>query len=71
MAGGLSQVTHTIAVGYASQAEMETWAESLMGNADWAAYLDAVRPTARPRGAGMALTIKSWGSLTLGDLSVP
>jgi hypothetical protein len=71
MAGGISNVTHTIAVGYAGQAEMETWAESLTGNADWAAYLEASRPAARMRGATMALTIKSWGPLTLGDLSVP
>jgi hypothetical protein len=71
MAGGISPVTHLISVGYASAAEMEAWGDSLMGNTDWAAYLDAVRPTAQPLGSTLVRTIKSWGSLTLGDLSVP
>jgi hypothetical protein len=71
IAGGITQVTHAISVGYASEAEMETWADSMIGNADWAAYLAASRPNAQLLGATMGRTIKSWGSLTLGDVSVP
>jgi hypothetical protein len=71
MAGGINPVTHTVSVGYASEAEMEVWVESMMGNADWAAYLAAARPTGQPLGSTLGLTIKSWGSLSLGDLAVP
>jgi len=71
MAGGISPVTHAVSVGYASEAEMEAWAESVMGNADWAAYLAAAGPAAQPLGSTLILTIKSWGPLSLGDLAVP
>lgn len=71
MAGGISPVTHAVSVGYASEAEMEVWAESVVGNADWAAYLDASRPAAQPLGSTLIRTIKSWGPLSLGDVSVP
>lgn len=71
MAGGITPVTHLVSVGYASEAEMEAWAESLMGNADWATYLDASRPIVEPLGSVLVRTIKSWGSVSLGDLSVP
>jgi hypothetical protein len=71
IAGGITPVTHAISVGYASEAEMEAWAGLLMGSADWAAYLEASRPTAQPLGSSLLLTIKSWGPLTLGDVSVP
>jgi len=71
IAGGMSPVTHSIGVGYASEAEMETWRDSLAGNADWAAYLKASRASAQLLGASMIRDIKSWGSLSLKDVSVP
>ena len=71
MAGGISPVTHLISEGYASAAEMEAWGSSRSGNADWAAYLAASRLAAQPLGSTLVRTIKSWGSLTLGDVSVP
>ena len=71
VAGGINPVTHTVDVGYASQAEMEAWSDSLMGNADWAAYLQASRPTAELLGTSLGLTIKSWGPLSPADLAVP
>ena len=71
IAGGITPVTHVISVGYASETEMETWAEAMTGNADWAAYLAASRPNAKLLGSTLGLTIKSWGPLTLGDVSVP
>lgn len=70
LAAGISPLTHTVSVGYSSEAEMEAWSASLMGNADWAAYLDASRPTAQPLGSTLFLTIKSWGPLSLDDLAV-
>jgi len=71
LAGGMSPVTHSIVVGYASEAEMETWVDSLAGNADWAAYLEASRPSAEVLGASMIRDVKSWGALSLKDVSVP
>jgi hypothetical protein len=70
MAGGMSPVTHTVVVGYASEAEMEAWTGPLMGNADWAACLEASRPTGKFLGASLVRTVKSWGPLSLDDLAV-
>jgi hypothetical protein len=67
----MSPATHAIVVGYASEAEMETWGDSLAGNADWAAYREASRASAQLLGASMIRDIKSWGSLSLEDVSVP
>ena len=61
IAGGMSPVTHGISVGYSSEAEMETWGESLMGNADWAAYLKTERANSQMLGASMSYDVKSWG----------
>ena len=71
VAGGINSVTHSIVVGYASEAEMETWVDSLAGNADWAAYLEALRASAQLLGANMIRDVKAWGSVSLGDLAVP
>jgi hypothetical protein len=71
MAAGMSPATHTIVVGYAGETELETWAKSLVGNADWAAYLEAQRASAEYLGASMVLDVKSWGALSLEDLAVP
>ena len=71
VAGGINPVTAMVSIGYASAAEMETWMDSLMGNADWATCLDAVGTAAQPLGATMSRTVKSWGSVSLGDLTAP
>jgi hypothetical protein len=71
IAGGMSPVTHSISVGYSSEAEMETWGESLMGNADWAAYLKTARANSQMLGASMSYDVKSWGALSMKDVSVP
>jgi len=71
VAGGISPVTHGIVVGYASEAEMETWVDSLAGNADWAAYLEASRASSEYLGGSLIRDVKSWGSVSLKDLSVP
>jgi hypothetical protein len=71
VAGGISPVTHSVIVGYAGEAEMETWVDSLAGNADWAAYIEASRASAQYLGGSMIRDIKAWGSVSLGDLAVP
>jgi hypothetical protein len=71
VAGGINPVSHSIIVGYASEAEMETWVDSMVGNADWAAYLEASRLSAQLLGASMIRDVKAWGSVPLGDLAVP
>jgi hypothetical protein len=71
LAGGINPVSHMVSVGYASEAEMEVWADSLMGNADWAACIGAVRSAADPLGATLSRTVKTWGSVSLADLTVP
>lgn len=69
VAGGLSPVTHTVSVGYASEAEMEAWADSLLGNADWAAYLEVSRGLADMLGANLVRDLKAWGPASLKDLT--
>ena len=71
VAGGISPMTHNIVVGFASEAEMETWVDSLAGNADWAAYLEASRQAAQLLGATMIRDVKAWGAVSLSDLAVP
>ena len=71
VAGGANPTTHSINVGYASEAEMETWTDSLAGNADWAAYLQATIPIAQRVSASMIRDVKTWGSVPLSDLTAP
>lgn len=69
VAAGLSPVSHTISVGHASEAEMETWNDGLRGNADWEAYLAASNPAADYLGATLQRTVKTWGEASLADLT--
>jgi hypothetical protein len=71
VAGGLNPVTHTVSVGYVSEAEMEAWADSLLGNADWAAYLEVSRGVADMLGANLVRDLKAWGPASLKDLTTP
>jgi hypothetical protein len=71
VAGGMSPVTHVISVGYASEAEMESWADVRSASADWAAYLNASRPAADYLGASLGRNLKTWGPATLPDLTTP
>ncbi len=69
VAAGLTPVTHVITVGYASEAEMETWVDGLQANADWAAYLDAAGAAADYLGANLTRDVKTWGEASLADLT--
>lgn len=69
VAGGITPVNHVISVGYASQAEMETWNDSLGGNSDWKAYIDAARKSSEYLGAGLSRSLKVWGPASLRDLT--
>jgi hypothetical protein len=50
---------------------METWVDSLAGNADWAAYLEASRQSAELLGAIMLRDLKAWGAASLADVAAP
>jgi hypothetical protein len=69
VAGGLSPVTHTISVGYASEAEMGAWNATAQASADWAAYIAASRKAADYLGGSLARDIKWWGPATLAELT--
>jgi hypothetical protein len=71
VAGGLSPVSHVISVGFASEAEMETWNDSLDGNADWNAYLAASQASSEYLGGNLSRDLKAWGPASLEDLAVP
>lgn len=69
VAGGITPVTHVISVGYASEAEMETWNAGLDGSVDWATYLKASRKAAEYLGGSLSRDLKSWGPATLSSLT--
>jgi hypothetical protein len=71
VAGGISPVTHVISVGYASEAEMDSWTKVRDASADWSTYLTASRKSAQYLGASLARDIKSWGTATLKELTTP
>jgi hypothetical protein len=71
VAGGMTPVTHIISVGYASEAEMEAWADTRSASADWAAYLKAVRPVSEYLGGSLGRNLKVWGPAKLADLTAP
>jgi hypothetical protein len=72
IAGGISPVSHTISVGYDSQAEMAAWLKVRNASKDWTAYVDATGPeVAEYLGGSMASTLKTWGPATLKELSAP
>ncbi len=70
VAGGISPVTHTISVGFASDVERATWSDSLQGNADWASYIEASRKAADYLGNNMLRDAKTWGTATLKELTM-
>ena len=69
-AGGLSPITHVVSVGYKSQAEMESFGDTLPGNSDWAAQIEAIRKVSDLLGSNLALTVKGWGN-SLKDALTP
>lgn len=61
VAGGMGAPSHIVSVGYASQAEMEAWGDSLVNNEDFAQFLEEIRKVSEYHGATMVLTVQSWG----------
>ena len=62
VAGGLGSSTHILSVGHASQAEAEQWRDSLVGNADFEAFMSAMRDATEYHGANLLIEVKSWGN---------
>ncbi len=62
IAGGIGSPSHIISIGYASQAEMETWGDSLAGNPDFAAFMAAIQPATEYHGANLSVEVKTWGT---------
>ena len=71
VAGGISPVSHVISVGYASEAEMEAWANTRTPSKDWAAYIDASQAVAEYLGGSLGRNLKTWGPAPLSDLTAP
>jgi hypothetical protein len=69
VAAGASPVTHVITIGYASEAEMESWGSLNRASADWQTYLDASRGSAEVVGLTLSRVVKSWGPATMKDVS--
>lgn len=69
VAAGMSPQSHSITVGYASEAEMEEWQSALRGNADWRNYLVASRAASDYLGANLVREIAAWGGKSLAELT--
>jgi hypothetical protein len=67
--GGLGAPTHVINVGYASQAEMESYNDSTAGSPDWAAFVQALGGISTHVGADLTQQVKAWGPATLKSLT--
>jgi hypothetical protein len=70
VAGGITPMTHMISVGFASEVEMAAWRDAMVGNADWATYLDASRKSSDYLGNSLSRTLKSWGKTSMKDVTV-
>jgi hypothetical protein len=55
-------VTHLISVGFESEAEAETWGDSMVASKDWTAYQEASGKVSTYAGAFMIRTIQTWSS---------
>ena len=70
-AAGASPVTHVISIGYASEAEMESWGSVNRASADWQAYQTAIQSNAQVVGFTLSRVVKSWGPATMKDVAAP
>ena len=64
IAGGANSPSHSIALGYKSQAELEQWGDLSSGSADLRALLSTLQAVSDYRGASLAITDASWGKST-------
>ena len=71
VAGGMTPVTHVISVGYASEAEMEAWADVRGPSADWATYVKKTQGISTYLGGSLGRNLKTWGPAKLADLTAP
>ena len=61
-AAGMTDVTHILSVGYASEAEGEAWVEGMVQSNEWAAFQRATDPISDNAGAWVLRTVKTWGT---------
>ncbi len=71
VAAGASPVTHVVSVGYASEAEMESWGTVNRASADWQAYQTAIQGSAQVVGFTLSRVVKAWGPATMKDVAAP
>lgn len=57
-----SQVSHTIALGYESEAEMEKWGDMSRGSADLAHLLSSLQSVTEYHGASLSREVAAWGA---------
>ena len=62
-----SQVSHTIVLGYESEAEMEKWGDMSRGSADLAHLLSSLQSVSEYHGAGLSREVAAWGD-DIGDI---
>ena len=68
VAGGIGSPSHVVSVGYASQAEMESWGATLTGNADFSRFMDEIGEVSDYHGANLMVSMASWGGMPLAEV---
>lgn len=61
VAGGVSEVTHQVAQGFASEAEADAWSAIQRDSADWQAYVAELEDVSEVVGFTMHRVVKAWG----------
>ena len=70
-AGGVTDVTHVVTVGWASIAEMEATNDANQTDPDWLKLLAAIDPISTHLGADLSRTLKQWGTASMKSLTNP
>lgn len=68
VAGGMSQASHVISVGYDSVQEMADWLTVRDASSDWGTYQQSSTKVSEYLGGSMASTVKTWGPASMKDV---
>lgn len=69
VAAGPNSPSHIISIGYASEAEMESWMERLQGDRAYQVLLDTLNSVAEYHGANLQREAKAWGKISVEDVT--
>jgi len=69
VAAGPNAPSHIISIGYASEAEMESWMAGLQGDPAYQVLLDTLGSVAEYHGANLQREVKAWGKVSVAGVT--